>query len=99
MSSECFISDGPSLVEIRVSKSDCSKMPLGDVIILEGPQINYSKSGPVCITALNAIYPWIMISRYGIKAENMDWDDQNSCYHGVCPCGTVVFDIKNIKGK
>ncbi len=93
MGNEC---SGPSMVEIRVTHSECSMMPKNDTIILEGPRIDYEKSGPVCITALNAIYPWIMVSRFKVETGALDYDKENQCYHGVCPCGTVHFDIKNI---
>ena len=88
--------NGPSLVEIEVVASDCKAMPLGDILLLEGPAINYEKSGPVCLTALNAIYPWIMVSRFGVEAEALDYDQENKCYHGVCPCGSVSFVIRKL---
>lgn len=86
----------PSLVEIRVTSSECPAMPMGDVVILEGPSINYGKSGPVCLTALNAIYPWVMLSRFNVETDVLDYDYDMQCYHAVCPCGIVTFDIKNI---
>ncbi len=95
MSLDCQ-SNKPSLVEVRVVSSECPAMPKGDVIILEGPGINYEKSGPVCLTAINAIYPWIMVTRFNVKTDVLDYDRENQCYHGVCPCGSVTFDIKNI---
>lgn len=95
MSNECQ-SNGPSVIEIKVTASECSAMPEGDTLILEGPAINYEKSGPVCLTALNAIYPWIMVSRFDVKTDVLDYDTDNQCYHAVCPCGIVSFDIKKI---
>jgi uncharacterized repeat protein (TIGR04076 family) len=95
MSEECQAS-GPSLVEIKVTKSGCPVMPEGDVIILKGPAIDYEKSGPVCVTAINAVYPWIMLTRYGVKTPDLDYDAENGCYHAVCPCGEVYFDIRKI---
>ncbi len=86
----------PSLVEIKVTKSECPAMPAGDVLILEGPSINYEKSGSVCLTALNAIYPWVMLTRFGVKTSVLDYDEQQDCYHAICPCGIVGFDIRNI---
>lgn len=87
---------GPSLVEIKVTASQCDAMPLGDTLILEGPSINYKKSGPVCITALNAIYPWVMVTRFSVQSETLDYDHDNQCYHGTCPCGTVSFEIRRL---
>jgi uncharacterized repeat protein (TIGR04076 family) len=86
----------PSVVEIRVTESDCPMMPPGDLLVLEGPSINYAKSGPVCITALNAIYPWVMVTRFAVKSPALDFDLENDCYHCVCPCGIVHFDIRKI---
>jgi len=87
---------GPSLVEIKVTQSRCEIMPAGGVLILEGPRINYQKSGPVCVTALNAIYPWVMVTRFGVQTPALDYDHQNGCYHATCPCGTVSFDIRKL---
>lgn len=95
MSNECKAAV-PSVVEIKVTTSQCPAMPEGDVLILEGPSINYQKSGPVCITALNAIYPWVMLTRFGVKTELLDFDEQQDCYHAVCPCGIVSYDIRKI---
>ena len=90
-------SNQPSLVEVKVTSSECQAMPRGDIIILDGPAINYQKSGPMCLTALNAIYPWIIATRFNVETDVLDYDTQAECYHAVCPCGTVTFDIKNIK--
>lgn len=86
-----------SVVEIRVIDSKCVMMPEGVSVFLEGPRIDYSRSGPVCVTALNAIYPWVMAARFGVKTEVLDYDRENDCYHCVCPCGTVRFDILKLK--
>ncbi len=95
MSDECQVTSNPSIVEIRVTKSNCPMMPEDDVVVLKGPAIVYEQSGPVCLTALNAIYPWIMLSRFDVKTPALDYDTENKCYHAVCPCGTVAFDIVN----
>ena len=86
----------PSIVEIKVTASKCNAMPIGDKLILEGPAINYQKSGPVCLTALNAIYPWIMVTRFDVQADALEYDHENHCYHGTCPCGIVSFDIRKL---
>lgn len=86
-----------SLVEVKVAKSECPMMPADTVLILEGPQINYEKSGPVCLSAINAIYPWIMITRHGIRDPKMEWDAEKKCYPVVCPCGIVRFEIRNLR--
>lgn len=97
MENECQVKK-PSLVKVEVVASECDAMPLGDTLIIEGPSICYEKSGPVCLTALNAIYPWIMVTRFGVKTDVLDYDAENMCYHGVCPCGSVSFTIRNIEG-
>lgn len=96
MSNECQ-NAGIPVIEIKATKSECPMVPAGTVVITEGPILNSAQSGAVCITAMNAMYPWIMVSRFGIKATNMDWDETNQCYHVVCPCGTVNFDVKKLK--
>jgi len=96
MSNECQPTS-PSVVEIKVTASECSAMPDGDVVVLEGPAINYQKSGPCCLTALNAIYPWIMLSRFDVKTPALEYDAENECYHAKCPCGIVAFDIRKVK--
>lgn len=95
MKNECGI-EASSIVEIKVTESTCPQMRKFDTLILEGPSLNYSKSGKVCITALNGIYPWIMVSRFDVKSSALDYDKVNSCYHCVCPCGIVHFDIQKV---
>ncbi len=87
---------GPSIVEIKVVKSSCHLMAEGSRLILEGPCISYEKSGPVCVTALNAIYPWVMLTRFAVKTPALDYDNENQCYHATCPCGTVSYDIRKL---
>ncbi len=94
MSNECQ-ANVPSVVYVKVTDSSCPMMPKGDTLVLEGPSINYAKSGAVCVTALNAIYPWIMVTRFNVQSEALDYDEENHCYHCVCPCGIVHFDIVN----
>ncbi len=98
MLNECQ-AKAPSIVQIKVTESKCDLMPQDNEVILEGPCINYEKSGPVCLTALNAIYPWIMVSRFDVETDILDYDSEQKCYHVTCPCGTVLFDIRKIKEK
>ena len=92
MINECA-ENAPEYIKIEVTASECPKMPKGDVLIIEGPALNYAKSGPVCITALNAMYPWITLTRDNVKTPALDFDEENNKYHCVCPCGIVSFDI------
>ena len=93
LENECTDKD-PSFVEIIVTESGCPRMPKFDTLVLEGPSLIYSKSGPVCITALNGIYPWVMATRFDVRSPVLDYDEKNNCYHCVCPCGKVSFDIR-----
>lgn len=86
-----------SLVQIAVTSSECDKMPAGDTLVLEGPSLDYSRSGPVCLTAINAIYPWIMLARFGVRTADLDYDEADDCYHATCPCGIVSFQIRRMK--
>jgi uncharacterized repeat protein (TIGR04076 family) len=85
-----------SIVEIRVTESSCPIMSQGNLLVLEGPCINYAKSSQVCVTALNAIYPWVMVTRFDVRTDTLDFDLENNCYHCACPCGTVHFDIRKV---
>lgn len=85
-------------IEVEVTASSCPKMPLGSKLFLDGPIVNAEKSsGPVCLTAVNAMYPWIIVTRFDVYTPDLDFDQEAGCYHAVCPCGTVTFDIR--KGK
>ena len=83
-----------SFVEVKVTRSECDRMPLGDRLLLEGPAIDYARSGPVCLTAINAIYPWIMLARFGVRTPALDWDEEAGCYRPSCPCGTVAYEVR-----
>ena len=48
-----------------VVESHCPEYQVGDEIIFDGPFINKEKSGPLCMTALQAIYPYIFAARQG----------------------------------
>ena len=86
-----------STVVITVTSSECDKMPAGDTLVLEGPSLDYARSGPVCLTAINAIYPWIMMARFGVKSPALDYDDVGDCYRPSCPCGIVRYEIRGVE--
>jgi uncharacterized repeat protein (TIGR04076 family) len=95
MSEECKEAAAPaSVVEITVTSSECDKMPAGDTLVLVGPAIDYSRSGPVCLTAINAIYPWIMLARFDVHTPALDWDEECRCYRPACPCGIVRYSVR-----
>ena len=82
-------------IEVTVQRSSCPKMPVGSKMFLDGPIINYEKSeGPICLTAVNAMYPWIVVTRFDVFTPDLDYDSENGCYHAVCPCGIVTYDIR-----
>ena len=77
-------------VQIKVVKSDCSLMKLGESVYLNGAVLDYANSAPVCVTALLGIYPWIMTSRFGIESEKLGHNDG---YRVCCPDRLVEFVI------
>ena len=97
---ECREAAAPaSLVEVKVTHSECDRMPLGDRLLLEGPAIDYARSGPVCLTAMNAIYPWIMLARCGVRTPALDWDEEAGCYRPSCHCGIVTYEVRPLPGE
>lgn len=78
-------------VRLLVTHSECDLMKKGAEVFLEGPLINYEKSAPICVTALLGIYPWVLTSRFGIKSENLEWEE--SGYRVWCPEKMVEFAI------
>ena len=92
---DCCCSQPNRTIEIEVKTSTCPKMPVGSKMFLDGPIINYEKTvGPVCLTAVNAMYPWIIVTRFDVFTPDLDYDPDAGCYHAVCPCGTVTYDIR-----
>lgn len=77
-------------VRIEVVHSECDVMKKGDVVYLRGPVIAMERSGPVCVTALLAIYPWIMSSRFGVQSKHLGWDNG---YKVCCPDKLVDFVV------
>ncbi|GHV54699.1 hypothetical protein FACS1894206_08050 [Deltaproteobacteria bacterium] len=97
-SCNCACSTPNRTIEIKVTSSTCPKMPAGSVMVLDGPTLNQEKSkGPVCLTAVNSMYPWIIATRFDVYTPDLEFDSAAGCYHVVCPCGTTNFDIQ--KGK
>jgi len=81
-------------VKIEVIRSECDLMKSGDSVYLSGPVLDREKSGPVCVTALLSIYPWIMGARFGLESEHMGWKDG---YTVCCPDKLVDFRITFIE--
>lgn len=81
-------------VKLTVSRSECELLPKGSAIWLIGPRLDKRRLGPVCVTALAGIYPWIIASRFGIESEKLGW---NNGYKVCCPEGKVEFHIATLK--
>jgi uncharacterized repeat protein (TIGR04076 family) len=77
-------------VKIQVTYSDCPFITKNATYYLSGPLYESSKSDDMCITALLAIYPWIMAARFGIESENLEWNDGYTVW---CPEKQVEFTI------
>lgn len=56
-------------VKLVVVKSACELYKEGDEIIFDGPVIQKEKSGALCMTALQAVYPHIFAARQGVIWE------------------------------
>ena len=82
-------------VKIEVTQCQCDFMKKGDSLYLKGPMIDKDKSDSICLTALIAIYPWVMTSRFGVESKNLDFD--RGCYKVWCPEKLVEFSIRTIK--
>ena len=81
-------------VKISVVSSKCHHYKAGDAVYLDGPVVDKEKSDAVCMTALNAIYPFIYAARKGVSGEDMGFPDMTF----QCPdCPEVVlFKIEAI---
>ncbi len=52
-------------VKLVVVKSGCELYKTGDEIVFDGPVIQKEKSGALCMTALQALYPYVFAARQG----------------------------------
>ena len=68
-------------VKLTVKKSTCEIYKAGDEIYIEKFLVDKEKSGPVCLTALQAIYPFIYAARKGVTLEQMGYSEM--CFQ--CP--------------
>lgn len=81
-------------VKIEVTQCDCDLMKKGDCLYLNGPLINKDKSDTICVTALIAIYPWVMTARFGVESKKLEYD--RGCYTVWCPEKLVEFSIRSV---
>jgi len=63
-------------VKIEVVSSKCDHYKVGDAIYMEGAFVDKEKSSAICITALNAIYPFIYATRKGVTGDEMGFPDR-----------------------
>lgn len=77
-------------VRIKVVKSECPLMETGGSVYLDGPMIDYTRSAPVCVTALLGIYPFVMTARFGIESKKLGHNDG---YRVCCPDKLVEFIV------
>jgi TIGR04076 family protein len=83
-------------VKVEVIESQCKLYQPGDQIIINGPIIDTASSDKVCVTALQAIYPFIFAMRKGVTPAEMGFDKELILQ---CPdyCGPVLFQVKPLK--
>lgn len=79
-------------VIIKVVKSECKLYNPGDQIFIDGPVIDASKSANVCVTALNAIFPFVFALRKKVSPEALGFEGEVTVQ---CPdyCAPVVFSL------
>ena len=63
-------------VKIEVINSKCDHYKPGDAIFIDGPFVDKERSADICMTALNAIYPFIYATRKGVSSEEMGFPDR-----------------------
>ena len=78
-------------VKLVVKTSQCPHYRPGDEVWFEGALIDKEKSANLCMTALNAIFPFVYAARKGVEKEQMGFENLTfQCPD--CPVG-VVFDL------
>jgi len=79
-------------VKIVVINSQCKLYKAGDQIMIDGPLIDFNNSSNVCVTALNAMYPFIFALRKKVKPEALGFNEEVTVQ---CPdyCAPVVFKL------
>lgn len=78
-------------IKLVVKSSKCALYKEGDEIYIDGALLNKEKSANVCLTAINAFYPFIYAARKRVTASEMGFD-QLTFQCPDCP-ETVEFTI------
>jgi len=73
-------------IDLVVKKSNCKFYNAGDIVRFRGALIEKNQSANLCMTALNAVFPFIYAARKGfIKKDDLQCPDCKDC---------VIFAIK-----
>lgn len=62
-------------IKLVVKSSKCDLYKVGDEIYIEGALLNKEKSANVCLTAINAFYPFIYAARKRVTAAQMGFEE------------------------
>lgn len=62
-------------IKLVVKSSKCGLYKAGDEIYIDGALLNKEKSANVCLTAINAFYPFIYAARKRVTARKMGFDE------------------------
>lgn len=62
-------------VKAVVKSSTCELYKKGDTIYFDGPLLDKEKSDNVCLTAVNAFYPFVYAARKRVTAEQMGFEE------------------------
>ncbi len=65
------LADNQQDIIVTCIESFCEKVSKGSKVILNGPMLNTEESNNVCMTALQAIYPYIVAARFKVPPEKM----------------------------
>jgi uncharacterized repeat protein (TIGR04076 family) len=62
-------------IKLVVKSSKCELYKAGDEIYIDGTLLNKEKSDNVCLTAINAFYPFIYAARKRVTADQMGFSE------------------------
>lgn len=62
-------------IKLIVKTSKCDLYKPGDEIYIDGAILDKDKSANVCLTAINAMYPFIYAARKRVTAVQMGFDE------------------------
>jgi len=62
-------------MKLVVKNSTCDLYKPGDEIFIDGPLLDPKTKVPVCLTAINAVYPFLYAARKGVTADMMGFSE------------------------